>query len=89
MLVQNSCNQENLGTQQTSMESPLLLIGKSVDDFCQEDVAETILKHSNEIDHVLKQINTANQSCSFNVFDAPLLELKGLHRLIYTETINQ
>ena len=82
-------NQENVGTQQTSVESPLLLVGESVDDFCQEDVAETILKHSNEIDHVLKQINTANQNRSFNVFDAPLLELKGLHRMIYTETIDQ
>ncbi|CAB3996206.1 Hypothetical predicted protein [Paramuricea clavata] len=83
-------NQETETESQTKpVESPLLLVGDSVDDFCQVDVAETILKHSNEMLNVLERINTANQNRSFNVFDTPLLQLKGLNNIIYTETIDQ
>ena len=83
-------NQETETESQTMpVESPLLLVGDSVDDFCQVDVAETILKHSNEMLNVLERINTANQNRSFNVFDTPLLQLKGLNNIIYTETIDQ
>ena len=64
------------------MESPLLLVGDSVDDFCQVDVANTILKHSNEVYKVLEQINSTNKNRSFNVFDVPLLQMKGLQNLI-------
>ena len=64
------------------VESHLLLVGDSVDDFCQVNVAETILKHSNEVYKVLEQINIANKNRSFNVFDVPLLQMKGLQNLI-------
>ena len=64
------------------VESHLLLVGDSVDDFCQVNVAETILKHSNEVYKVLEQIHIANKNRSFNVFDVPLLQMKGLQNLI-------
>ena len=79
-LVQNNSDQDVLVNQETEtesqtipVESPLLLLGDSVDDFCQVDVAETILKHSNEMLNVLERINTTNDIIYLGTIDQQLI----------------